>query len=502
MAYSTSYSLPKVRRVLKILDRSKSSYNAPFAKLCKEVFHARTEANNIVKYLRPLVPWFNGLENETEFERLLNHFKPIMHLVLLVWKSSAYYNTSSRLVILMREICNTIIRLASNYVNGDAIFDLIEAGETHTAVKMLQTLLKVVGRFKTTYFSYKQKASVECPDNPWRVQNNAVFVRLDSFLERSHDILDLAQTILQFSKLAKVEVGGTKGKTLSTSVAQIYFDFTQAIDMVKSVGKGILDLDNKDFDDAFYDFRTRMKELDRRLASVIVQGFDDTTTVVGRFRLFDTFDNLIGRPIIADELEKKYSPLIESIKYQVDEVQRLFLEHKESPLVASNLPPISGALTWNRGLTDRVNYPIEKLKTLDKIMEREDTRDMLKIYTALIGMMADFDREKVEAWGATIEESSQAKLKNSLLRRTETDSSHHEVSAKVSTDPKDTHLMVNFDALLIKLLREVKYFLLLGLDVPPSAMEIYTKVEIFRRHTGNLDLIVNITMTFRPVCCP
>ena len=164
-------------------------------------------------------------------------------------------------------------------MNGDAIFDLIEAGETHQAVKMLQTLLRVVGRFKTTYFSYKQRASVECPDNPWRVQNNAVFVRLDSFLERSHDILDLAQTILQFSKLAKVEVGGTKGKTLSTSVAQIYFDFTQAIEMVKSVGKGILDLENKEFDDAFYDFRSRMKELDRRLASVIVQGFDDTTTV-------------------------------------------------------------------------------------------------------------------------------------------------------------------------------------------------------------------------------
>jgi dynein heavy chain len=475
----------KVRRVLKILDSSKSTYNAPFAKLCKEVFHARAEANNIVKYLRPLVAWFNGLENEGEFEKLSNHFRPIMHLLLLVWKSSSYYNTTSRLVIIMRMLCNTIIQQAIRYLNGDAIFDLIEANETSTVVKMLQMLLKVVGAFKSTYFDYKTKAGVECPDNPWRVQNNAVFVRLDGFLERSHDILDLAQTILQFTKLAKVEVGGTKGKVLSTSVAQIYSDFVQAIDMVRSVGKGILDVDNKEFDDAFYDFRSRMKELDRRLASVLIQGFDDNTTVVGRFRLFDTFDSLIVRPIIADALEKKYLPLIESIKSDVEEVQKVFTEHKDIPIVANNLPPISGALTWNRGLKDRLTFPIEKLKQLDKkILEREDTRDMLRTYIMLLGQMSDFDRDRIESWGKSIEDSSQAKLKNSLLAKKAGD------DEKITS--KTLRLQVNFDPLLIKLLREVKYFLLLGLDVPASAMEIYGRAETFRRNTGNLDLIVNM----------
>eukprot|EP01031_Cornospumella_fuschlensis_P030364 gene30365-36688_t len=44
----------KVRRILKVLDQLKSTYNAPFAKLCKEVFYARSEANNILKYLKPL----------------------------------------------------------------------------------------------------------------------------------------------------------------------------------------------------------------------------------------------------------------------------------------------------------------------------------------------------------------------------------------------------------------------------------------------------------------
>lgn len=472
----------KVRRVLKVLDKAKSTYNAPFAKLCKEVFHARAEANNIVKYFQPLVAWFEGLENEGEFERLSQHFKPILHLILLVWKSSAYYNTASRLVILMREICNTLIAQASSYINGDGIFDLIDAGETATPVKMLQSVIRVFGNFKSTYFEYKTKASVDCVDNPWRVQNNAIFIRLDAFLERCHDILDLAQTILQFSKLAKIEVGGTKGKTLSTSIAQVYFDFSQAVDNVRSVGKGILDLGNKAFDDAFYEFRTRMKELDRRLGSVIVQGFDDASTVAGRFRLLDTFDNLILRPIIADELEKKHGALIESVKIDVEEVQRIFFDFKENPIIAANLPPIAGALSWCRGLRDRVEIPLEKLQTLDKkILEREDTRDTIKLFTALIGHLSDFEKEHIEAWARGIEDTSQAKLKNPLLRR------------DAHIDHGDQQLLhVNFDPILVKLLREVKYFLMLGLQVPPSAMEIYQRAEIFRRHTGNLDLIVNM----------
>lgn len=473
----------RVRRVLKILDKSKSTYNAPFAKLCKEVFYARAEANNVVRYLRPLIAWFEGMENEMDFERLVYHFRPIMHLVLLVWKSSAYYNTPSRLVVLMRGICNTLIRQAGAYLNGDTIFELIEAGETVQAVRMLQTTLSVFGKFKSIYFDYKAKSSVDCADNPWRIQNNAVFVRLDAFLERCHDILDLAQTILQFSKLAKIEVGGTKGKTLTTSVAQIYSDFTQSVDQIRLVGKGILDLDNKGFEDAFYDFRSRMKELDRRLGSVITQGFDDTGTVGGKFRLLDTFDNLLSRPVIADQLEKKHAALISVVRSDVEEVQAIFNRYKNEPPVGNNLPPIAGSLTWCRGLLERIQPPLEKLKNLDKkILERDDTKDAMKLYASFLGQLADFERENIEAWGRSIEASSQAKLKNPLLRRLTPEEAHG--------GPLTLH--VNFDPLLVQLLREVKYFLLLGLQVPSAAMEIYQKAEVFRRHTGNLDLIVNM----------
>lgn len=61
---------------------------------------------------------------------------------------------------------------------------------------------QVLGSFKTAYFDYKAKAAAECPSNPWRVQNNAIFARIDAFLERCHDVLDLTTTIAQFQKVS------------------------------------------------------------------------------------------------------------------------------------------------------------------------------------------------------------------------------------------------------------------------------------------------------------
>jgi dynein heavy chain len=246
------------------------------------------------------------------------------------------------LVVMVREICNELIKHAVKYINGEAIFTFIEDEEAHRARDMIKTILQVCGQFKHTYFDYKAKANLECPTNPWRIQNNALFVRLDAFLERCHDILDLTETVVQFSKLGKLEVGGTKGKTLSTSVQQIYADFEGAINAFRSVGYDIMDLEVKRFDDDFYEFRVTSKELERRLASVLNQGFEDATTIGGKFKLLDSFEGLLERPIIADELEKKQMSLISAYSEDLHSMQKLFLEKRESPPIPSNMPPTAG----------------------------------------------------------------------------------------------------------------------------------------------------------------
>ena len=133
----------KIRKVLKVLDLTKSTYCAPFNRLCKEVAAACDEANDNKKYLATLKPELEKLSQgsvETEaFKVLPESFRPIVHVIMLVWKHSKFYNTPARLVVLMREICNDLIRQATNYIDPATLFEV----EPQEAVDKLAVALKV-----------------------------------------------------------------------------------------------------------------------------------------------------------------------------------------------------------------------------------------------------------------------------------------------------------------------------------------------------------------------
>ena len=81
--------------------------------------------------------------------------------------------------------------------------------------------------------------------------------------------MQLTSTIQQFMKLDKIEIGNTKGKTLSNSIRTILTEFVQARDQFTSITYDIMDIEKREFDDDFFKFRQRIKELERRLASVL-----------------------------------------------------------------------------------------------------------------------------------------------------------------------------------------------------------------------------------------
>jgi dynein heavy chain len=179
----------QVKKILKFLLQSKSTYYEPFKKLEEEVKQAKIEANDSYTYVAILEDWFIKLMNASDFTKLHYNFVPIMHTILLIWQNSQYYRTPSRLVVLIREICNAIIEQARIYVSGGMIFQLLEESPA-SASKKLQCTIDVCTKFKDAYFEYKGLA-----ENQWQLTTNALFVRLDNFLERCHDILDLTKTI-------------------------------------------------------------------------------------------------------------------------------------------------------------------------------------------------------------------------------------------------------------------------------------------------------------------
>ena len=358
----------------------------------------------------------------------------------------------------------------------------------------MQSAHDVCAKFKEVYFDYKQRSK-----NTWKITSNALFVRLDAFQERCQDIVQMSQTIIQFRNLSNIEIGNTKGATLTTAVKQIFDEFQEAQNLFCSVNYDILDIEQREFDDDFYRFRSSIKELDRRVSAVLTQAFDDCDTIIGKFKMLESFDKMLSRPIILDELEKKQVVLIELCRSDVKKTSQIFNEGRElinakdenSP-ISSNMPPIAGALNWTNGLRGRVTELMERLLGFKKSMQdREEFKDVCKIYQSLKANLETYEDMNIQKWNIGVEEHTEEKLNKFLLYREETELAI------------EGFIRVNFADELVGILREVKYLQLLDFPIPETASRLFEKVNVYRLQTLRLTIITdtynNILATLLPV---
>jgi dynein heavy chain len=124
----------------------------------------------------------------------------------------------------------------------------------------------------------------------------------------------------------------------------------------------IMDVESKQFDTDFYNFQTQIKELERRLASVITQAFDDSVTVLMRFKLLDSFEGILEREVVQTDLEKKNSDLLNEYAADLKQVQEIFMLCMDMPPINDNAPPRAGAVTWVRALMERVQEPMDRFQ--------------------------------------------------------------------------------------------------------------------------------------------
>ena len=238
------------------------------------------------------------------------------------------------MVVLVRGMCNVIIVHAAVYLNDHHSINCIHDGnheeekrldetsekklqfslsstdenEINKLIMKLETIIKKIELLKSMYLIYKDRSQFECCDRPWKVSSSSVFMKIDLYLQRCHDIINYSQSCLLFINASKVQIGGCVGDLLTTSLRRLSNEFIESVHFVRDVGKGVMDLDNKEFEMAFYDYRSKMKILDQRITRLVVRGFDETNSVRAAFKFLNAFDKFfLCRPFVVSKLTEKYS---------------------------------------------------------------------------------------------------------------------------------------------------------------------------------------------------
>ncbi|CAJ1396873.1 unnamed protein product [Effrenium voratum] len=486
-----------VKRVLRFLEANKSTYVSPFARLQKEVEDSREEANDNVRFLKTLEPFVNSLLSESvDFEALERIFDDIFHMLLLIWRHSKYYNSLARLAVIVRQLCNSLIAQATRYISSSSVFEMILQSEAHECHDMLENVMRALESLQESYHNYRalseQGNSMLGKDTSpggvgtgWRLRNTVVFGRLEAFGERVSDILDFVKTVLQFNKLERVDIGGTKGKVLSKCVEKVHEEFEKAVEKFRRVPYDIFDVKEMAFISDFHEFRLTIRDLDRRLGSILAAAFHDQDTLHGRAKLLDAFEGLLERPVIQAELVRKQQVLINQYKQDVDEIQANFTANEDkvdncepdAPIFA-NLPPVAGAIFWARSLRTRLLDPMPKIvayNELTKCEVPESFKELERLHRRTLETLHDYEQRRYSEWKKEVGEAAK-RLHMRLLRR-------HDRTGL---------LKVNFDPALVRLLREVRFFLIYGLEVPREALTIYSMVDTYRTWTSQLDHIVGL----------
>uniref|UniRef100_A0A1I8JH23 DHC_N2 domain-containing protein n=1 Tax=Macrostomum lignano TaxID=282301 RepID=A0A1I8JH23_9PLAT len=208
----------------------------------------------------------------------------------------------------------------------------------------------------------------------------------------------------------------------------------------------VLDPLNKEFMDDYNYFHQQIEDIDRRLASIVCQAFDDCSGPESAFRLIDILSTLVERPLIKAEFDQKYPLLIKMLDREMDNAKEIYddqmkrIEETSFAMVHKNVPQVTGRLKWAGELRQRITVPMDNLKHVEHpAIESEDAQLVKRKYEQLLILLDE--TRAFQEWVSGVDQSCSENLSQPLIVR----------------DELTKLIAVNFDPKLIAVLREVKY---------------------------------------------
>ncbi|XP_029380608.1 dynein heavy chain 11, axonemal [Echeneis naucrates] len=431
---------PKVDHIMEILRRANSSYYSSFKDVSLRVNEALLEAEDIDLYLRPLRRLITCLE-EKSFPHVDTLLPALFHTLCLIWSHSKYYCTPQRMVVLMQEFCNLIIEKAFAYLIPEELFKM----ELEEGVERVQTTISVLRSFKQMFYTYRQQIPTYYKHSErvklWDFPATLVFEHTDRIMERLLMIEELFATALDFLKLEKIELGGSRGKVLSEMVFSMNEEFHDRWRALRESKYDPLDYSND---------------------------------------LLKIFGTLLERPRIHQLFSPNYSMLLIMFNQEIGHCQIILDQHRDglqsgTAVLGKNMPSVVGNLKWSQELRTRILTNRSNLCQLAQMpLGCAEADNVLQRCEHVLEALDQHDEVLFTEWTQGLEELCETHLREPLLTL-------------------DTHtglFQVNFSPALTSVLREVKYLgMLKNQTIPKAALHLYSKRERLYMHRQTLTLV-------------
>ena len=411
------------KKMASILNVTDSAYYPCFRSMFRNVVASLNEALDITLHLKPLTDHFETLE-ATDFTDIRPIFPPLMHTICLVYSHSAYYNSAARIIVLLTETCNLLIDMARTFLQPESIFQI----EVEEALDKVKVSIRNLKEFKTIFQDYKSRLPTYFTEGKtpryWEFQENLVFYRYDDFLDRLDIVKEFFLTAQQFLKLEKVEIGGVRGKALTTSVGKVRTGFDELYSVFAMRTYDSLDPTDMGFIKDYEKFNSNIFALDRKLGAILTRAFDDCVISESIFKLLHIFGSLIKRKLIAKELADKMPQLIVMLNDEMDMAREIFNRQQKKisemgkAQIDRNMPPVSGQLKFSQELRDKIAKSVKNFKELQHpICGGPGGEMVIEKYKEMVCLLTSYEEAIYKTWSETADKKTLQGLSRPLLVR-------------------------------------------------------------------------------------
>nr|XP_019948992.1 PREDICTED: dynein heavy chain 11, axonemal [Paralichthys olivaceus] len=464
---------PIVQKMAKVLEMMDSSYHPAINILVGNVSDALREAQDINLYIQPLHAHLSQLEKEG-FPHLKKSIPALFHTLFLIWTNCQSYQRPKRIVVLLQELCNLLIELASTYLSAD----LLLREDPLESLQMVKRVILVFRCFRDSYQTQRERLTNHVKHAPWDFPSAMIFARFNQFLDRMLQLEGLFEITLDFQRMEKLEFGGLQGKLYSEQVAQMYKDFCNRCQMLKHSENSPFDLNSQGFEHEYKDFKEWIVNFECHLASLLCLAFKDCSGLESASKLL----TVIGPFLVRKQVRQIFSPnflvLQQYFREELEKCKWLFksqINQVESGLT-KNMTHTSEALKWAKMLRERIQTPWEKIRSLfDMLMVSVEMVNENNMYMEMLRLLDHYEEGLYSDWCDGLEQTCLMNLNQPLLSRNAS-------SGLVS---------VNFNPKLTEVLKDVKYIQSLSkIQIPAAATTVFDKRDMLTKYVSSLQLLV------------
>jgi dynein heavy chain len=420
-----------------------------------EITEALNAARDNVKYLTALDKFIEPLYTSTP-AAIVDTLPALMNALKMIHTIARYYNTTEQMTELFAKITSQMITNCKHCV--------LEGGDTNdlwnkdpqVLIKNLESCIKLKKTYQEQYQETKESLQSLPKGKQFDFSETLIFGRFDLFARRVSKLIDMFQTIHQFTSLSQHRFDGMEPLVKS---------FKEILEAFQIKRHQLLDYNSNRFDRDYVEFNVKIADLECNLRTFINNSFESIQSIESSLNQLKKFQVILQRESLRADLDSKFQIIFRNYGLELTQVQDQYEKFKSEPPLVRNLPPVAGKITWARHLYKRIEGPMRKFQCNPSVLAGKDSKKLIRMYNKMAKTLIEFETLWYQAWVNSIE-AVKSGLQATLIIKQPDDNMRY---------------YVNFDWEILQLLRETRCLDRMGgVEIPESAKMMRDQEQKFK----------------------